>query len=620
MANNFPYFFRFNNESWEMPHADYLQNEELCKIVRNPEFIHFFCGRTILSFDPRWLSDQPKVQAQLRALEQEQRSNPLRFYAPNSREQLDFLNDTDGTSCALVDLNRSGKTTAAWIKMLVGQHPMIKADPSWEIFADHGVKYHEFRGAISVGVATYNTAKLMDPMWTEQIKKWTPDAELGKYRRFNKKRGHRYAPNWGHDKSIQLAESKTMLGFYTYEMDQGNYEGGALKKWLWDEQGRQAMWNGADRGTRTTDGVHYFSLTPHKVEGRPDTGGAGWMYPFLTGKKTYGHNVKAFSGTQIWDIPDWIYPDKQKRMEVEKWEGEPQRIQTETGVSQRKILAEGRARLYGEWHTTSDVVLDEWQPEHSWIDPLWEKPPKDLTLYRAMDHGINNPTVCLWFAVDRDANIFLYRAYYNTGVTIGENVQRIIEASGNERVPLGVYRDGKSGMSFDQYEERYVGEHYASTVMDSRSFALPDKMCGKPHGWIYKQAGLTGIKKAAGKFSSHWIPLFQEMLYVDPKRVHPVTGKMGSPRLFVFNVPENTKFKYEIEHYFWKPHKEGEENPKSEPHKKNDHGINAAAYGLMTPMTYRGYHGEPEDHYSEGHRDQMDFVTQETDDEYRSMS
>ena len=138
-----------------MTHGDYLQNAELCKIVRNPEFIHFFCGRTILSFDPRWLADQPKVQAQLRALEQEQRSNPLRFYAPNSQEQLDFLNDTDGTSCALVDLNRSGKTTAAWIKMLVGQHPMIKADPTWEIFADHGVDYHEFRGAISVGVATY---------------------------------------------------------------------------------------------------------------------------------------------------------------------------------------------------------------------------------------------------------------------------------------------------------------------------------------------------------------------------------------------------------------------------------------------------------------------------------
>jgi len=593
MANNWQYFFRVNNDIVECTHAEYLKNEALRERVRNPDWIHFYCGRTVLTFDPDWLKDRPKVQLQLRQLEQEQRDNPLRFYAPNSQEQLDFINDEEGTVCAIVDPNRCGKTTAGWVKMLIGRQPMIRANRGWECFKDHGLKFHEYQKPQSVGVASYNTAKLEDPIWKEMIKKWTPDNELGKYRRYGKKRGYRFAPNWGHDRHIQLVESLSQIGFYTYEMDQGNYEGGALKKWLWDEQGRQAMWNGADRGTRTTNGFHIFCLTPHQIEGRPDTGAGGWLHPFLTGKQSHGHTVKVFTGTSIFDVPDWIYPEEQKLIEFEKWEGEPLRIQEEQGISQRKILSEGRARLYGEWHMTSDIVLDEWQPEYSWIDPLWTRPPKDLTLYRAIDHGINAPTVCLYFAVDKNQNIFLYRSYYNKGCTIAENVKAIIEGCGNERRKLGQYQDHRSGLIFEQYEENMKSEHFAATVMDSRSFTMPDKMCGKPHGWIYKQSGLKSIKKAAGKFSSHWIPMFQEMLAVDPERMHPATGKMGAPRFYVFNVPENTPFKYEIEHYFWKKHKEGEERPKDQPAKNNDHGINAAAYGLMIPMRCRGNFGDP---------------------------
>jgi len=344
------------------------------------------------------------------------------------------------------------------------------------------------------------------------------------------------------------------------------------------------------------------------------------MYPFLTGQISHGHDVGVHSGTTIWDIPDWIYPLKMKQIEVEKWEGEPLRIQETTGVSQRKVLAEGRARLYGEWHLTADVVLDEWQPEFSWIEPLWDKPPKDVTCYRAMDHGINNPTVCLWFAVDKDGNIYLYRSYYNKERTIGENVKAIIEMSGNTRKKLGDYRDNQSGLVFEQYEEEYKSEWFASQVMDSRSFSLPDKMCGKPHGWIYKQAGLTGIKKAAGKFSSHWIPLFQELLKVDPERMHPVTGQMGAPRFYIFNNPCNIPFKYELEHYFWKPHKEGAENPKSEPLKKNDHGINAAAYGIMIPMRFLGNMGGGDDEdIVEGVYDQQEHAKEQEDDGYRRI-
>lgn len=618
MSNPFRYFFRYNNDTVECTHAEYLANEGLCEAVRDADKVRLFAGRSVFVFDMAFLKDKPKLVGQLELLEKELRVNPLRFYAPNSQEQLDFINDDEATVCALVDLNRSGKTTAAWIKMMVGPNPMIKADPSWECFTDHGLKYHDFIQPISCGVATYNTAKLEDPIWKEMIKKWTPDDELGRFRRFDRKRNSRYSPNWGHDKHIQFDKSQSQIGFYTYESDQGNFEGGALKKWLWDEQGKKAMWNGADRGTRTTNGVHYFSLTPHAVDGRPDTGASGWLYPFLTGQEKMGHTVNVYHGTDITDIPDWIYPEKQKQIEIEKWEREPLRIQETTGVSQRKVLAEGRARLYGEWHMTTDTVLDEWQPEYSWIDPLWDVPPKDVTLYRGIDHGINAPTVCLWFAVDREQNIYLYRSYYNKGLTIGENVRKIIELSGNERAPLGQFKDHKSGIIFERFQEVYRREFITKQVMDGRSFSLPDKMCGKPHGWIYKQAGLRSIQQASGKFSAHWIPMFQELLHVDETRMHPVTKKMGAPRLYVFNKPENTPFKYEIEHYFWKRSKEGEA-PKDTPEKKNDHGINAAAYAIQIPLVYMGSPGGKERIEGEEWYDQQEVAPVETEEDYRRI-
>ncbi len=615
--NKFLYTFVVNNEVFRLTHEDFLKDENLVEAVRDPELLHYYCGLTVLSYEREWLASNPKALRLVQTLEDEMVANPLRFFAPNSQEQLDFINDGESTVCAIVEPNRVGKSTCAYIKMLVGPDPMIKADPGWEIFTQHGVKYHEFRRPISCGVATYNTAKLEDPIWKELVKKWTPDCELGKYAR-KKVRNGRYGPSFGHDRHIQFDSSGSQLGFYTYEMDQGNYEGGALKKWMWDEQGRKAMWDGADRGTRTTNGVHYFSLTPHSVQGRPDTGAQGWLYPFLSGRQRYGHVVKTHTGTRIMDAPDWVYPERQKAMEVEKWETEPLKIQAEQGISQRKVLAEGRARLYGEWHVTSDVVLDEWQPEYSWIDPLWEDPPGDLTLYRAIDHGINNPTAVLWFAVDRDHNIFLYRSMYQKGQTIGETVRRVIELSGNERRKIGEWRDG--GIIVEQYEEIYRKEFYAKQVMDSRSFSLPDKMCGKPHGWLYQQSGMRSIKKAAGKFSNHWIPLFQELLHVDPERVHPVTGELGSPRFFVFNKPCNQPFRHEMENFFWKRHKEDEEKPKDQPEKKNDHGINAAAYGIMIPMRYLGNPYKPDDVYTEGHSQQVDLIAAMSEEEgYRSI-
>lgn len=590
--NSFTYKFYIDGKEHHLKHDEYMKDESLRALVNDEEGDRYrlFLGLTIVSCDLEFLRGKKEYADRLSAIEKQQKDNPLMFYAPNTDEQLGFINDNDGSMFAMVDPNRTGKTTAAWIKVLVGHRPMLNIGPTehkkWPLFRDHGVLWHKFKRPLSVGICSYNTAKLEDPLWKEIVKKWTPDNELGMYGRTYSKNNRKHSPSWGHDRLTIFKKSKSQLGYYTYEMDQGNYEGGALDIWMWDEQGRRPMFDGADRGTRTTGGFHIMSLTPHKVEGRPDTGAAGWLYPVLTGKKTLGHKVKVHSGRSIDDVPDWVYSLESKEMEKEKWVHEPER------TGDRKMIAEGRARVFGEWHRSAGLVLDEWDERTHWIEPLWKYPPEELSLFRSIDHGITNPTVNLWWAVDKSGNVFIYRSYYSRGRTIAENVRNIIEQSGNSRKRLMDYSSEKTGVTIQRWEENFDREAISKTAMDSRSFSLSDTHTGIAHGKLYQWAGLR-VKKAAGKFTDHWVPLLNQLLLPDPTHKHPVTGEVGAPHLYIFSCPENEPLKREIEGWVYEEQKGRTEdkNPSEKPRDKDNHGPTAMGYGVMMGLKWDGGQG-----------------------------
>ena len=587
MSNTFTYEFNVggmpnqcDDGVHRMKHAEYLKTGDLLDFVRDEENFRLFMGLKVYAFTPAFLHQHEPLQELMDKLSRQQRQNPLRFYAPNSNEQLEFINDDDFSAAAMVDPNRVGKTTAAYIKACVGRDPLIKADPSWEIFRDHGVEYHRFRRPCSMGICSYNIAKLEDPIWSDVIKKWTPDSELGKYGRTYDGKGGKFSPSFKDTKKLIFEKSKSQIGFYTYEMDQGNYEGAALKKWLWDEQGEEAKFDGADRGTRTTRGFHLFSLTPHKVKGRPDTGGQGWIVKMLKGNHKKGHNVKTYTSGSIRDVPDWIYHEDDKEREFEKWEREPTRLK------QWKVVAEGRARLYGEPHESEGRVLDNWNKELHLIDPLWgDYAPKNYSLYRALDHGERNPTACLWFAVDSLGRIFVYREYYQMGNVIDKDCRQIIEASGNDRRELEMWTSSTTGAMFPRYEEICMREHYVTAArLDSRSFARKDQSTGKPHGDLYKWGGLR-VMPASGKDSAHWVPMAQFMLAPVHDVPHPITGVSPAPKLYVFSTLHN--FVREIEGYVWEPHENPNKEVRESPRKVDDHLMSCLQYGIQTPLVPR---------------------------------
>lgn len=562
-------------------YAEYLRSPVLRRAVNDEERERLFLGRSIYAFSREYMRRVPEVIDILEALRKMWKENPLRFYAPSTQEALDFVNDDSHDVLARIDANRAGKTTDATVRWLVGENPAFPCDPKWEIFTEHGVRWREYRGPVALAVASYKENNLKRTIWPVMVQHWVPDEFLGVYGKTYRGRGGKPSPAWGHDPNIKL-KNGTTIDFYTYQQDQDNFEGGVYKRWLWDEQGKEHLFDAADERTRTVKGVHIFSLTPHKLDGRPDTGAGSWIDEMVSGRTAKGHRCAVYCGGGIVNIPDWIYPESEKEKAYAKWEHEPK------ATGDVKALAEGRARLYGEWHRSSGLVLDEWNAGVHWIEPLWERPPADMSLYRGIDHGQVNPMGCLSLAVDKDGNVFVYREYYQRGRTVFQNAKAIVEAAGNELVEVGNERgtvNDSGGVIFRRYEERFREEYVLKQVMDSRSFALPDANSGKPLGWLYRCAGLR-VNKASGKFSDHWVPLVQALLHIDIRRRHVVTGEMGAPRLYVFNTCVN--FKREVEHYVWEEQKGQGKDPSEKPRKKDDHLMSCLQYASQIPLRYVG--------------------------------
>lgn len=607
MPNAFTYQFYSDGHKYNpMTYLQYLGNPKLMKEVTDFERRRLFLGRTIHTYSHDWLHDHPEELAEFERLYTDSRLNKLKYFAPNSQEQLDFLNDwKEHDVIALVAPNRVGKTTCGVIKMLLSG--IIPLDPEWPIFKEHGVVWQPFKGKdrqMTFGCASYEWSHVKTVLWP-RVREYVPDNELGPYSVvFQRTRGRpRKDPNFERSPQIELA-CGTNLKFHAYSQSQANYESAAYDGFLYDEQPPEVIFNAIDERTRTLKGKHYFTLTPHKVEGRPDTGGGGWLQKFLTGEERKGHSISCYN-TPLADVPDWIYPESEKRKAHEKWITEP------TKLRNMKTLREGRSRVYGEWHKTSGMVLDEWDKRIHVIDDF--EIPTEWTRYRGVDHGITNPTACLWAAVSPPngnfgSDIVIYREFYSAGRLINENVFDIVRLSGNTRRQHASRQDMRSGGSMPVFEEVQRGEWYAKTVLDSRSFALSDPGSGKNYGYIYKACGLP-CAPASGKNSQHWVPILKELFAPDYDQMHAYNPKVkGRPHLMIARSCVNLI--REIEGWIWEEYRSGGDtkNAKETPRKKDDHGCTALGYLSQIPLTFRGdlykpvinYDGVAETYQSQG--------------------
>jgi len=573
--------FTFGTEDGieQLDYNDFVRRpEEFRARFRDKKRFNVNLGLRMFSYPKTYLRDHPHLRSQMGELEHARSENPLQFYLPccarsktmRSTAHL-FLNNVDTQLTGLVAGNRFGKTTIGWVKMLTTLRA-IPCQKDWSIFSEHGVDFYEWDGPKQIAVVTYEVVGHENTIWPQVVQEWTPRGELGPY-----SRGGSRQPNWKGNPHIQLT-CGTMIYFLYCSQSQAPFESQALDDILWDEQGERVKFVGANERLATRDGRHVFSLTGHKVDGRPDTGAGSWIHKLETREDAFGLTSKFYHASLLDDSPDWIYPEKIKAQKRQQWIVIPEKRKD------LKVIREGRARLLGQWHVSGGLVYNDWDRDYHVIEPF--DIPKHWTRYRSIDHGRTNPTACLWAAASPKGDLYLYDEYVGVDRDISENINAIIEQSGNELRMMGQERH--SGIIYERHVEVSKSNSFFATALDSRSGGSRVPVGELTLLDLYAIFGLRCVP-ASGRRLEVTIPLVKEWLRIDHNREHPITKKLGSPRCFVFSTMD--MFIGHIERYTDEDPKIG--SSKSErPKAVDDHDLDAFRYMIQMPPVYvKGFVG-----------------------------
>ncbi|MBR2327406.1 MAG: phage terminase large subunit [Clostridia bacterium] len=86
---------------------------------------------------------------------------------------------------------------------------------------------------------------------------------------------------------------------------------------------------------------------------------------------------------------------------------------------------ERRRLLEGDWSFFDGAYFSEFKTAVHVIKPF---SVKNMTLFRSLDYGLDM-TACLWWAVDKGGNMYIYRELYQSGLTLSDAARLIVEAT-----------------------------------------------------------------------------------------------------------------------------------------------------------------------------------------------
>lgn len=217
--------------------------------------------------------------------------------------------------------------------------------------------------------------------------------------------------------------------------------------------------------------------------------------------------------------------------------------------------------IEGSFDAFEGAVYHEFRRDAHVIQPFVI--PPDWPRYIGIDHGLRNPEAWIWVAVGPDGEVYVYREFYETEMTIQEIVH-------GKRLSMNDWCMGTMARM------RY----------------------GLPNGDKIVQAVIDpSTKNRKGNGESDWdeytrqlpadFPLYKAQNDVQTgidrvKGYLKVQDKVGKPSLYIFNdcknlIEEMTQYKYpEL-----RPNQEGKRAENEKPMKVNDHALDALRYVIM---------------------------------------
>lgn len=179
----------------------------------------------------------------------------------------------------------------------------------------------------------------------------------------------------------------------------------------------------------------------------------------------------------------------------------------------------------GTIHEINDLSLLQTDPKWSdrgvYVDPqdflAWLR--TNCRLFRVLDHGDSSATCCLWAAVDRDGNIFIYREYYMPGKLISEHRRAIAALSQGERYEANL----ADPSIFYKVQQKYGGRWSVADEYRDQTYDAATAIYWRP-----ADNNELGTRNR-----------INEYLRVDPDHIHPITKKRGAPHLFFLVASDN---------------------------------------------------------------------------------
>ena len=209
-------------------------------------------------------------------------------------------------------------------------------------------------------------------------------------------------------------------------------------------QGQSYTWIGVDELPQyPTPDVYNFlrsslrSVDPEipvfmRATGNPGNIGSQWVKEMFVdpSEPNKAFNVSIDTPTGVRKISRRFIPAK--------LQDNPYLMQTDDYYIMLASLPEVQRKqfLEGDWSAFENSSFPEFNKTTHVVDPF--EIPRGWSRFRSADWGYSSNACCLWFAIDWDNNLWVYRELYTKKITADEFAKKVLEAEQGEFMRYGV--------------------------------------------------------------------------------------------------------------------------------------------------------------------------------------
>ena len=232
-----------------------------------------------------------------------------------------------------------------------------------------------------------------------------------------------------------------------------------------------------------------------------------------------------------------------------KLQDNPYLMQTDDYYAMLASLPEVQRKqfLEGDWDAFDDSAFPEFNKDTHIVDPF--EVPKGWQKFRAADWGYASPACVLWFAIDYDNNLWVYRELYTKKITADVFARKVLELEHGEYIRYGVLDASTWAKRGD------IGPSIAETMIQQ--------------GCRWRPSDRTPKSRISGKLEIH-------------KRLKPSETEKKEPGLRIFSTCRNLIRTFPLLPL-------DDNNPEDVNTDAEDHAYDALRYGCMSRPTHSQY-------------------------------